>query len=220
MNEAEFNRVAEALISQMKERVNLAIATAVDEKHSLEEGEAIFREVVDALKYYDSADIAADQLVNFSKVAFFRGGYRRALALAMEAAETAVSERNRIQAEDNLHSLAYSLLERAICLPAEDPEAEVLRELDQVLTPSDYCGALRRAAAAASGAVDEEAKRGLAGFVREFSLEVLRQGLRAERRGDNEAAGMLLRQALPFLNSKRAAVVKKELEKLEAMDHE
>ncbi len=220
MNEAEFNRAAETMIGQMKERVNLAIATAVDEKHSLEEAETILREVVDALKYYDSADIAADQLVNFSKVAFFRGDYRRALALAREAAETGVSERNRTQAAENLHSLAYSLLERAICLPTDDPEADVLGELDQVLTPADYCGALRRAAAAAAGAEDEEAKRGLAGFVRELSLEVLRQGLRAEKRGDNKAAGTLLRQALPFLNPKRAAVVKKELEKLEAMDHE
>ena len=220
MNEAEFNRTAEALIGQMKERVNLAIATAVDEKHSLEEAEAILREVIDALKFYDSADIAADQLVNFSKVAFFRGGYSRALALAREAAVTGVSERNRVLAADNLHKLAYSLLERVLCLPREDPETELLEELDQILTPADYCSALRRAAATAAGTGDEEAKRGLAGFVRELSLEVLRQGLRAEKRGDNEAARMLLRQALPFLNPKRAAVVAKALEKLEVMDHE
>ncbi len=178
MKDAGYDQKAEAMIAQMKERVNLAIATAVDERHSLEEGEAILREVLDALMFYNSADIAAEQMVNFSKVALFRGGYRMALSMAREAVETAASEQARAKSADNLHGLAYSLLERSLRLPQEDPEAQVVRELEQVLTPEDYCGALRRTAAAVSAAGSGEERSRMAEFVRSLSLEVLRQGLR------------------------------------------
>lgn len=220
MNDAELDKRIDALVSQMKERINLAIGVAADETHSFEEGEAILREVLDALKRYECHDVAADQLVNFSKVAYFRGNCRKTLALAREAAETARSAQTKRETESSLRQTAYRLLELSIDAAPDAPEARLVTELEQVLTPEDYCKALRKSAAAVTKTEEGESRSEITGFVHRLSLELLRQGLRQEKLGNTDAAKLLLRQTLPFLNPKRAELVSKELEKLENLSHE
>lgn len=215
MSGEDYSRQVEAIVGQMKERINLAIGIAADEKHTFEEGEKIFREVLAALEQYECYDIAADQLVNFSKVAYFRGMGGKALALAGEAAGKAVSESTKTAAGANLYGMAYKLLEVVLSLPADAPDAALLAEIEQILAPDDYIRALRKTAASARAA-DSEKRKSMADFARRLSMEVLRQGIRYEKMGDNKEAARLLREALPFLNPKRAAVVQKELERLEA----
>lgn len=218
MSGTDFSKQVEVIVGHMKERINLAIGIAADEKHTFGEGEKIFREVLAALEQYQCCDIAADQLVNFSKVACFRGEWSKALVLAEEAVEKAVSGKAKADANANLHGMACLLLENVLSLPVDAPEAALLAEIEQILTPDEYTGALRKTAAAVRNADSEKRKR-MVDFAHRLSMEVLRQGIRQEKMGNKNAAEELFRGALPFLNSKRAAVVQKELEKLEAAEN-
>ena len=67
----EFELRINEIVKQLRERFNLAIAQAVDEKKTFEDGEAIFSDTLAVLDYYNCFDLESDQLVNFSKVAFF-----------------------------------------------------------------------------------------------------------------------------------------------------
>lgn len=218
MNDKEWDSKLKTLVQQMKERINLAIATAVDEQREFEEGEAILREVLAALEFYECYDIISEQLVNFSKVAYYRGKYSKALSFAQEAVEKGKSDKTKSSSQTNLHDIAYRLLEDALRLHSDNSGAGFYAELEQVLTPDDYCKALRKTAEAITKAKDENERGKMEEFTRNLSLEVLRQGIRQEKMGDNETAKRLFRQTLPFLNSKRAAVVKQEIEKLESLN--
>lgn len=210
MGESGLDKQVAVIVDQLAEQFNLAISVAVDEKRTFEQGESIFREAVAVLDYYSCGEIAAEQMVNFSKVAFFRKQYDKALYYAVEAAD-----RGRQSAADNLHAMAFRLFELVLVESSETIRGVDFEDLQDVLVPEDYCRALQNVYRAARQTKTEEGRQFLAGVLKKLTHEVTRQGLRREKNGDVHGALLLQKTVLPFLNPKRAAVIAAEIKKLE-----
>ena len=67
-----FDEQIELIVKQLIEKINTAISFALDESKSFEQAELIFNEAITVLVYYQCGDTAAEQLINFSKIAYFR----------------------------------------------------------------------------------------------------------------------------------------------------
>lgn len=218
MEGMEFDRQIEAIVKQLTEQFNLAISVAVDEDKSFEQGETIFREAVAVLEYYSCLDSAVEQLVNFSKVAFFRKKYDKALFYAIEAVNK--KESGCGDATDNLHAMAYKLFELVLVESSETMCGLTFDDLQEILVPEDYCEALKNIYNASKQAHTEEDKLLLAQVLKKVTLEVMRQGLRKKKQGETDKALLLLKTVQPFLNPKRAEVIAAEIEKLEGTGSE
>jgi len=214
----EFDRQIEAIVEQLTEQFNLAISTAVDESKDFEQGENIFREAVAVLEYYNCVDSAIEQLVNFSKVAFFRRRYDRALFYAIEAIN--MSENGCVEAAVNLHAMAYKLFEMVLVETSETMCGVTFDDLQEVLIPEDYCEALRNIYSISKQVQTPEEQQFLAQVLKKVTLEVMRQGLRKKKQGETDKALLLLKTVHPFLNPKRAEVIGSEIEKLEGISGE
>lgn len=211
MNEAVFEEQLEMIVNQLKERFNLAIATAVDDKKSFDEAELIFQEAIGVLDCYHCYDVIAEQTMNFSKVAFFRQKYVKALYYASLAVEKSKLRESVEKNSENLHSMAYKCFE--IILMREDVEIS-FEDIEQFLVPEDYCVALLNMSEGIKHIHAETDKAFLAGVLKKLSLEVMRQGLRQEKEENKTEALKLFEMVLPFLNPKRAEIIAKEIKKL------
>ena len=210
MGESGLDKQVAAIVDQLAEQFNLAISVAVDENRTFEQGESIFREAVAVLDYYSCGEIAAEQTVNFSNLAFFRKQYDKALYYAAEAAD-----RGGQSAADNLHAMAFRLFELVLVESAETMRGVDFEDLQDILIPEDYCLALQNVYRSARQTKTEEGRQFLAGVLKKLTHEVTRQGLRREKNGDVRGALLLQKTVLPFLNPKRAAVIAAEIKKLE-----
>lgn len=215
MGETGLDKQIEAIVEQLVERFNLAISIAVDDNKKFEQGEEIFQESIAVLEYYSCNDIAADQLVNFSKVAFFRKVYDKALYYAGEAVAKSESQDKEETAADNLHAMAFKIFEIILVSSEEKPGGVGFEEVQEFLTPEDYCKAIQNVYGVSRKSMAQEEKLFLAEVLKKLSFEVMRQGLRQEKCGDKKDALLLFRTVLPFLNPKRASVISAEIRKLE-----
>ncbi|SHK67749.1 hypothetical protein [Fibrobacter sp. UWH4] len=214
-----FDEQIEMIVKQLTEKINMAISFALDETKTFEQAESIFKEAITVLEYYQCGDTAAEQLMNFSKVAYFRKECRKALLFASDAVEKCISDDMRNKALDNVHSMAFKLLE-FILVNENDKMKVTFEDVQGFIMPQDYCLALQKAYEATDRIKTKDDQTFLTSVLTKLSLEVLKQGLRREKNGDYADALMLLKAVLPFLNSKRAEIVSKEIEKMENMDHE
>lgn len=219
MNPAKFDEQIELIVKQLTEKINMAISFAVDESKTFEQAEAIFNEAITVLEYYQCGDIAAEQLINFSKVAYFRKECRKALVLASDAVEKSSSDNVREKALDNVHNMAFKLLEYII-VNDDDKINIAFEDVQGFIMPQDYCMALQKAYEATSRIKTKEDQVFITGVLSKLSLEVLRQGLRQEKNNNYADALLLLKAVRPFLNPKRTEIVCREIEKLECMNNE
>ena len=217
MENAKLTEQLQLIVHQMMERFNLVTAMALDEKYHFEDAEKQFKELIMILETYRCYDLAADQMMNFSKVAFFREQYYKALQYAEAAAAKGTSSEKTTEAESSLHDMAYKILEISVQAPKDSEEARLISEVEKHLTSEDYCNALENVRRSIEMAASEEASNNVKAFARLLSLEVLRQGLRQEKLCNWTEALKLLRCVCPFLNEKRAMLVKKEIKKLEVV---
>lgn len=214
-----FDEQVELIVKQLIEKINTAISFALDESKSFEQAELIFNEAITVLVYYQCGDTAAEQLINFSKIAYFRKECRKALLFASDAVEKSTSEEMRNKALDNIHNMAFKLLEY-ILINENSKECITFEDVQGFIMPQDYCLALQNAYDAKTRIKTKEDQTFLTGVLTKLSLEMLRQGLRQEKNKNYVDALLLLRTVLPFLNPKRAELVSKEIEKLEKLNHE
>lgn len=213
-----YDEQIELIVKQLTEKINMAISFALDETKTFEQAESIFKEAVTVLEYYHCGDTAAEQLINFSKIAYFRKECRKALLYASDAVEKSVSENVRNKSLANIHDMSFKLLE--FILVNEDNKINVtFDDVQEFITPDDYCLALQKAYEATSRIKTKDDQQFLTGVLWKLSLEVLRQGLRQEKKKNYADALILLKATLPFLNSKRSEVVSKEIEKLERVNN-
>ena len=214
-----FDEQVELIVKQLIEKINTAISFALDESKSFEQAESIFNEAITVLEYYQCGDTAAEQLINFSKIAYFRKECRKGLLFASDAVEKSASEEMRNKALDNVHNMAFKLLEY-ILVNENSSDCISFDDIQGFITPQDYCLALQNAYDAKTRIKTKEDQTFLTGVLTKLSLEMLRQGLRQEKNKNYVDALLLLRTVLPFLNPKRAELVSKEIEKLEKLNHE
>ncbi|MBO4695688.1 MAG: hypothetical protein J5643_00240 [Lachnospiraceae bacterium] len=191
------------------ENLNMVYAMAGDQKKPFSEADDRFEEMFQLLKYYQCNDAAAEQAHNFASLAYVRGEYIRAMELTADAVETVTDETKREEYEQTLHDMAYRLL--AIGLTGTNDKA-LLDHIELILGPEDYQNALHQAA----GNLQKETKNheNATAFIRRLALEVLRQAIRIEPVQPQKALS-LLREALPWLNEKRAEPVRLEIQRLE-----
>lgn len=208
------DQVIEAFAQRIMENLNMVCAAAADRSRPFADADARFAELFQLLQYYRCDEIAAEQAANFAQIAFFRGEYHRALELFEDALACCADETARAAYAQTWHDMAYRLLAEALTDP---PDRDLLARIETVLAPADYQVALRRAAANLPQAA--EARQAAAGFLRRLSLEVLRQAIRIEPT-EPAASLELLREVLPWLNEKRAAPVRLEIQRLERICHE
>lgn len=220
MGETELDKQLEAIVDQLAERFNLAISLAVDEEKTFDQGEQVFQEALAVLEYYNCNNLVADQLINFSKVAFFRKKYDRALYYAAIATEKANVQDKIEMAHQNLHGMAFKILD--LLLMHEDDAISVIdyEDLQEFLIPEDYCHALRNVYHSFQCVKSQEEKDFLSEVIKKLSLEVMKQGIRQEKKNHTDAALLLFKTALPFLNPKRAEIIKNEINKIEESHHE
>ena len=218
MGEQELDSQVKAIADQLAEQFNLAISIAVDENQSFAQGESIFRDAISVLNYYNCTEVAVEQLNNFAKAAFFRKEYGKALYYAAEAWNRSECRNSKVGAD--LHAMAFRLLELVMVESPETMCGVGFEDLQDILTPEDYCQALRNIYCDAKKVKTAEDRQFLAGILRKITLETMRQGIRREKLGDFPAAMQLLKTALPFLNPKRAAVITEEIKKLEESSYE
>lgn len=214
-----FDEQVELIVKQLIEKINTAISFALDESKSFEQAESIFNEAITVLEYYQCGDTAAEQLINFSKIAYFRKECRKGLLFASDAVEKSASEEMRNKALDNVHNMAFKLLEY-ILVNENSSDCISFDDIQDFITPQDYCLALQNAYEAKTRIKTKEDQTFLTGVLTKLSLEMLRQGLRQEKNKNYMDALLLLKTVLPFLNPKRAELVSKEIEKLEKLNHE
>lgn len=214
MEAIEQDQVIEAFAQRIMENLNMVYAEAADRKRPFANADARFAELFQLLRYYRCDEIAAEQAVNFAQIAFFRGEYLRALELFGNALESCTDKTARAAYVQTRHDMAYRMLAEALCDP---PDRDLLACVETVLAPADYCEALR--SAAANLPQEAEARQAAAGFLRRLSFEVLRQAIRLEPT-EPAASLELLREVLPWLNEKRAALVRQEIRRLEQTCHE
>jgi hypothetical protein len=214
-----FDEQVELIVKQLIEKINTAISFALDESKSFEQAELIFNEAITVLVYYQCGDTAAEQLINFSKIAYFRKECRKGLLFASDAVEKSASEEMRNKALDNVHNMAFKLLEY-ILVNENSSDCISFDDIQGFITPQDYCLALQNAYEAKTRIKTKEDQTFLTGVLTKLSLEMLRQGLRQEKNKNYMEALLLLKTVLPFLNPKRAELVSKEIEKLEKLNHE
>lgn len=213
MGESELDRKLSDLTDQLAEQFNLAISTAVDENKTFAQGEQIFRDAIAVLDYYGCGETAAEQLVNFSKVAYFRKEYRKALSYASEAVSRQGDAAHGPL--DHLHAMAYRLFELVLVDSENTMDGLTLEDLQEILVPEDYCQALKNVYRAAKQVKSGEEQKFLAEMLRKLAIETVRQGIRREKAGEYAEALLLFQTVLPFLNPKRAAVIAEEIRKLE-----
>ena len=198
---------------QIMEQLNMVFALAADRKKPFSEADDRFDELFHLLKFYQCDGIAAQQAANFSGLAYFRGEYLRAMELVEDAVETCPEEAGKAAYRKTLHDMAYRLL----AVGLTEPQDKVLLDrVQNVLQPQDYQNALRNAAGSTP---EEEAKQTASAFLRRLGLEVLRQAIRIEP-DDPGTSLELLKDALPWLNEKRAVPVRLEIQRLEQICHE
>jgi len=207
-----------AIVKQLTERFNLAIANAVDEKKTFEDGEEIFRDTIAVLDYYNCFDQESDQLENFSKVAFFRKKYDKALYYATESVRKGKSAERVEKASENLHSMAFKIFEILLVTTEDFHEQIDFEGLQDYLMPEDYCRAIKNTYGARKRIHTDEDKKYLSGVLKTLSQELIKQGIRQKKNGNNEGALLLFKTVFPFLNPKRAAIVSKEIQEMEAVN--
>ena len=217
MGTKELDKKVAFIVDQLVERFNLAISTAVDEKKSFDQGEEIFLDTIAVLEYYDCGDIATEQIINFSKVAFFRKEYKKALAYGMKAVDVSKTNEKKETAYMNLHEMSFKLLEILLVTTEDLKEQVTFEDIQEFLTTEDYCVAMRNTYAARKKIKTDEDKEFLAGVLNKLSKELMRQGVRQEKCGNNKDAVLLFRTVTPFLPPKKAKLVTAEIEKMEAI---
>ncbi|MCL4102511.1 MULTISPECIES: hypothetical protein [unclassified Fibrobacter] len=213
-----FDEQIEQIVKQLTEKINMAISFALDESKSFEQAEAIFNEAITVLEYYQCGDTAAEQLINFSKITYFRKECRKALLFATDAVEKSVTDNVREKASNNLHDMAFKLLEYIVI----NDKGQINVTFDDVqsfLVPQDYCNALQKAYEARNLIKTKNDLVFVTNALKKLSMEVLRQGLRQEKDGHFADSLSLLKNVLPFLNVKRAEIVNKEIEKMEGISN-
>ncbi|OWV08105.1 MULTISPECIES: hypothetical protein [unclassified Fibrobacter] len=213
-----FDEQIEQIVKQLTEKINMAISFALDESKSFELAEAIFNEAITVLEYYQCGDTAAEQLINFSKITYFRKECRKALLFATDAVEKSVTDNVREKASNNLHDMAFKLLEYIVI----NDKGQINVTFDDVqsfLVPQDYCNALQKAYEARNLIKTKNDLVFVTNALKKLSMEVLRQGLRQEKDGHFADSLSLLKNVLPFLNVKRAEIVNKEIEKMEGISN-
>lgn len=214
MTEFEY-RISE-IVKQLKERFNMAISEAVNEKKTFEDGEKIFTDTISVLDYYNCFDLESDQLVNFSKVAFFRKKYDKALYYATEAIQKAKSQERIDAATENLHSMAFRIFE-ILLVTTEDFHDQIdLEDLQDYLTPEDYCIAMKNTFGARNKIKTDEDRNFISGVIKTLSQELVKQGIRQKKNGDTKSALLLFKTVFPYLNPKRAAIISNEIQEMEA----
>ncbi|MCF0137890.1 MAG: hypothetical protein HUJ66_05960 [Oscillospiraceae bacterium] len=199
---------------RIMENLNMVYELAADRNRIFAEADDRFEELYLLLKYYQCYDIAAEHAGNFAGIAYYRGEYLRAMELIADAVDICTAESGRAAYRQKLHDMAYRLL--AVGL-TESADKLLLERVELVLEPEDYRTALRTAAANLPGGANVDSYA--AGFLRRLSLEVLRQAIRLEST-DPCSSLILLRDVLPWLNEKRAAPVRLEIQRLESICHE
>ena len=214
----EFELRINEIVKQLRERFNLAIAQAVDEKKTFEDGEAIFSDTLAVLDYYNCFDLESDQLVNFSKVAFFRKKYDKALYYATEAVNKAKSQERKDAASENLHSMAFKIFEILLVTTEDFHEQIDFDGLQEYLLPEDYCMAMKNTYGARKRIKTDEDKNFLTGVLKTLSQELVKQGIRQKKNGNTEGALLLFKTVFPYLNPKRAAIISKEIREMEAVN--
>lgn len=213
-----FDEQIEQIVKQLTEKINMAISFALDESKSFEQAEAIFNEAITVLEYYQCGDTAAEQLINFSKITYFRKECKKALLFATDAVEKSVTDNVREKASNNLHDMAFKLLEYIVI----NDKGQINVTFDDVqsfLVPQDYCNALQKAYEARNLIKTKNDLVFVTNALKKLSMEVLRQGLRQEKDGHFADSLSLLKNVLPFLNVKRAEIVNKEIEKMEGISN-
>ena len=199
---------------QIIENLNMVYATAASGKRPFAEADERFEELYALLRFYRCDEAAAEQAANFAGIAYYRGEYVRALELTEDAVETCPGEEGKAAYARTPHDMAYRLL----AVGLGEPQDKVLLErVQNVLQPGDYRRALQNAAA--NIPAEEEARQTAVGLLRRLGLEALRQAIRLEPTAPNESLS-LLREALPWLNEKRAVPVRLEIQRLEKICHE
>ncbi|SDB15028.1 hypothetical protein SAMN02910298_00802 [Pseudobutyrivibrio sp. YE44] len=215
MADLAFEEQVKAVGNQLKERINLAISIAVDEDKEFKQAEEVFQEAMTVLSFYNCNDVIVEQLVNFSKVAYCRELFDKALYYAEEAVRKSVAVEGRLTAEENLHSMAYRIFELILVAPERMNGIVEIEEVEDFLKPEDFCFALDNSYNAKKQIRTEDDKVFVSTILKQISLEIMRQGLRYERNGDKEAALKLFRAVMPYLNDKRAELISEEIKKLE-----
>lgn len=212
----DFERQIEDLVKRLTERFNLAIASAVDEKKTFEDGESIFCDALAVLDYYNCHDLESDQLVNFSKVAFFRKKYAKALYYASEAVRKGKTDERVENASRNLHSMAFKLFE-ILLVTTEDFHDQIdFESLQEYLLPEDYCMAMKNTFASRKNIKSDEDKAFLTSLLKKLSQELIRQGFRQKENGNAEGALLLFNTVIPYVTPKKARVLSSEMKELEA----
>ncbi|MCR5458962.1 MAG: hypothetical protein K6F51_03595 [Acetatifactor sp.] len=214
----DFEQRIGEIVKQLTERFNLAIAQAVDEKKTFEDGEKIFRDTIAVLDYYNCFDLESEQYENFSKVAFFRKKYDKAIYYATEAVRIAKAKERIDQATQNLHSMAFKIFEILLVTTEDFHEQIDFEGLQDYLMPEDYCIAIKNTYGARKQFKTQEDKTYLSGILKKLSQELIRQGIRQKNNGNTDGALLLFRTVSPFLNPKRAAIISNEIREMEAVN--
>lgn len=195
-------REIQQFTKQLIENFNMVFAMALDEKQSFEGAVEKLYQLTGLLEQFGCGDTACEQLLNFAKIAFFRERYGDAMDMALKAEEKCSSAEKKKEIGTTAHDMAYKLLEMGL---SSQSDQGLLALAEKRLSAEDYVLALKRAV---------EGGRDSAGFIKLLSMELLRQGIAREKDRPQEAI-YLLRTACPYLNEKRAALVKKEIAALE-----
>ena len=216
MTEAAFDKQVKVLGDQLKERINLAISIAVDEDKEFIQAEEVFQESITVLTYYNCIEAVVDQLINFSKVAYFRELFVKALYYADDAVRKSNTDELKKKAAENLHSMAFRMFELYVVEPEKMQKKLDIADIEEYLEPQDYCLALENAYKANKHIKTEDDKNFVSSVLKRISLEVMRQGLKYERNEEIDSALLLLKAVIPYLNEKRANIINDEIRKMEA----
>lgn len=211
MNHSQSPDLVEELVNSIKEKFNMAFNMALNQEYSMDSAEACFREPYEALFKFKCNDLAADQKVNFAKIWFFRGEHGRALAHMKQAVDVYTDGEAKEKAAFLFREMCGQILERGI----RQKNTEALDMVATYYAPDDYRNSMELVAAAVGKCKDPAKRNSLKQLVAALSLEVLRQGISCLKEGRMEDGQLLLTTALPYLNPKRAEMVKKQLDVLE-----
>lgn len=213
----DLDKKVELIVNQLVERFNMATQIALDENKKFEQAQEIFEETLAVLDYYGCNENTADQLINFSKVAFFRKYYDKALGYATQAVSKSVGTQKENAASCNLHDMAFKIFENILVANDDENLGVNFDDVEEYLNPEDYCTALKHTYMSKERIKTNEDRDFFAKVFKKLTIEVMRQGIRYGNKGQAQDGLKLLKMVQPFLTQKRAQAVEQEIKKMEAV---
>lgn len=213
MSQSSQNLIEE-FVSNLKERLNLAFNMALNHENNVDNAEQCFREPYEALIQLHCNNLAADQQVNFAKIWYYRGDYGRALAHIKQATDVYSDMKTKANTVYQLKQMCGQLLERG----TTHHNVDILDLVAMYYSPQDYRDSMMLTVKTARQSNNPGKQEKLKQLLTGLPLELLRQGILYLKAGKIEDGKTLLSAALPYLNAKRAEIVKKQLEELDKKD--